>query len=1627
MRLAFIMILISYGLLASAQCVADFEYDATALNVSFQNTSQLDDGEVVVNILWEFGDGAQGNTFNPSHIYLEAGEYEVSLSFTTSTGCFATVSKTIFICEVETELTIDDNCDDGYIDANIAISDTHNNALPVQVNINGVMHSQVNDAGTISIPLRADGSDYNIEIFSIAHPNCRESLMISAPTCVLPCFLSDISARISNSNTYSVAVTDQGFEPAAINIRAGDYVLFDFQSDGKSSTNINDSNNQNWDSGLLNAGDTFLLYSYDPGIYRYTSLHSPDGEFEATMVSSCADSIDYMLQLNFSNAGQPLQCQVIIDNVPYGNTFTAISGQNQIEVPLPKDGLMHTYVIQSKEDATCSLETQWQAPICGEASLCNIHIEASQSGICTADSMVTVNIDLLSSGIATSTYNLMLDGELLLSNQNYFAGQSSFEIMLPGDGQMHTISIQDNNNPDCNASTSITVEDCANACAITEMQAGIGSTNVFLINVNDDSFLPKDITISAGDRVLWQWQTDSMRSVTALDFSFDSGIRTEGYAYTSPYLPVGVHRYYSEFSDMTGSITVEPNCVDGQVPAYYSFMKDGGAQNGYNVYFNGNLTSGSPYNYSDSGFNTASFSIAGDGQTHSIIVQDVLDTTCQVMASFEAPSCDQSVCAIFIEEPTMAECNAFNNVELSIPVFSFNVDTTVFDILVDGQLQSNPGVYHSEGETRIDLILPGDGATHEIVIRDAKEWTCTDTLIYQTEACMLPCDIQSVALNYAKESVQDSCWDGEANISLEIKALPIYDSRLIIEMTSDSGDLQKDTLAYPPFDPILLSYNYLADGRNISFSIFDLNDADCAWDTTFQLMQCDPDPCAITISDIDYSVCRDSGYMDMTIAIDTFRVQDSMALWLDSVEIFRGSYAGFTSNNTFPIQWTGEERVLTIMDLSVDSCTTAYPFFTQYCPVDCYLVASYSLQDSCILASDTSYQIILSVESLNAASDSVYLEVLGSEIMDRNMSYDSLLSGYVLDIPISNNSIVLGLYDTGNNECRSFVSVNAPDCILQCDISIDSVQIQQRDKEYITITEQGYEPITLDAQVGDTVVFVNQTNITHVISSISNHAPHIFVSGGIAPGASYNVILDTLDIINYSSSTITQANGDIITGSINIGHECIDGQAPIDIFISSEYPFSDSIVLSIDSEMNTLLYPSNGVVSSFIDGSGEEVDIALADLINPNCADDIVIQSPTCEYNCDELNVSIFTEIDTFNRTVQFYDQSNGMPNSWLWNFGDGQASVLKNPSHTYNAPGEFEVCLEIKNETENCVDLQCISINIPDIRCEALFEVVVDELAISFEDKSTSEADISTRKWTLNEVIIVENGATGNYTVPSSGNYELCLEITTSTGCTDTYCETLELKELCDIIASFNYEQNHDTLSFFNTSMGTATGMIWDIEGEFILGDTIQYVFEENGNYNVCLIVENTSIPDVCIDTICQEINIDVCRADATFVHEAIQDSLFAEIIQPLDENDMVSWDFGNGFSSSLNPVAYQFSAEGTYTVCAEISDPDYENCIDVHCEEIEIIISSTEDLSADNIRLYPNPISLGKDINISHTENIDKVSLLNTNGELIFEQSIYKTKHCTIATKSLQQGIYQIQIHAEDGIFHRKVLIVE
>lgn len=149
-----------------------------------------------------------------------------------------------------------------------------------------------------------------------------------------------------------------------------------------------------------------------------------------------------------------------------------------------------------------------------------------------------------------------------------------------------------------------------------------------------------------------------------------------------------------------------------------------------------------------------------------------------------------------------------------------------------------------------------------------------------------------------------------------------------------------------------------------------------------------------------------------------------------------------------------------------------------------------------------------------------------------------------------------------------------------------------------------------------------------------------------------------------------------------------------------------------------------------------------------------------------------FSAVDN-NSQIDFTDMSTTLSSvtDWVWNFGDGNTSTQQNPSHTYVAAGNYNVCLTV---TAECGDATiCDSVTVTCIDPVSGFEAVDNGADVAFTDTSTSYSGVNSWLWDFGD----GNTSTQQnptHTYIDGGEYTVCLTVTDSCS-TDSTCQTVE------------------------------------------------------------------------------------------------------------------------------------------------------------------------------------------------------------------------------------------------------------
>lgn len=311
--------------------------------------------------------------------------------------------------------------------------------------------------------------------------------------------------------------------------------------------------------------------------------------------------------------------------------------------------------------------------------------------------------------------------------------------------------------------------------------------------------------------------------------------------------------------------------------------------------------------------------------------------------------------------------------------------------------------------------------------------------------------------------------------------------------------------------------------------------------------------------------------------------------------------------------------------------------------------------------------------------------------------------------------------------------------------------------------------------------------------------------------------------------------------------------------------------------------------------------------------------------------------------TTYFVDQSTsnaGILTYWTWNFGDATAgSILQNPSHIYAAPGTFYPSLTVTN-SYGCQNDTALPVYVRSWPNPAfsVSSTNCNGLPVHFTNQSTfTEGYITQWHWIFGDgtdtVVNFPSVPDVDHIYPFTGIYEAHLEVFTNQGC---HADTSQLVYVVDSpVADFTTgaatcaSQAVQFIDQSSTPGGIPTiSWMWDFgdPASGIYNTSTQqnpmHIFTGTGVYNVKLIISNLN---GCYDTVIKSVEISPIP-----VAQFSADS--ACLGTPTHFTDMSStstgtitnwlWNFGDGYTSTLQNPEHTYMNWGTYTVTLTVTN---------------------------------------------------------------------------------------------------------
>ncbi|MDX1905652.1 MAG: PKD domain-containing protein [Bacteroidia bacterium] len=303
---------------------------------------------------------------------------------------------------------------------------------------------------------------------------------------------------------------------------------------------------------------------------------------------------------------------------------------------------------------------------------------------------------------------------------------------------------------------------------------------------------------------------------------------------------------------------------------------------------------------------------------------------------------------------------------------------------------------------------------------------------------------------------------------------------------------------------------------------------------------------------------------------------------------------------------------------------------------------------------------------------------------------------------------------------------------------------------------------------------------------------------------------------------------------------------------------------------------------------------------------------------------------------VRFTDQS--VPDttliSWFWDFGDGNTSSVRNPSHTYYTPGNYDVTLIVTNVL-GCTDTFVIPNHVRiNNRPTASFTVsdsanCVPENIIFTSTSVSGGSPITTYTWNYGAGS-GGTGATTSYLYTNPGTYNATLIVRDANNCRDTATKVIQIFPNPDanFIAGDTVGCSTTTIAFTDLTTGVNAPVAWTWNfGDSGIGTSQNpaHTYFADGTYTVSLLVEDVN---GCRDSVTRTNYIILDHPDADFTTSAVQ-ACPGTTVQFSDRTTgrfaavNWRWDFGDGspVSTAQNP-AHIYTTPGVYSVSLIVWD---------------------------------------------------------------------------------------------------------
>ena len=453
----------------------------------------------------------------------------------------------------------------------------------------------------------------------------------------------------------------------------------------------------------------------------------------------------------------------------------------------------------------------------------------------------------------------------------------------------------------------------------------------------------------------------------------------------------------------------------------------------------------------------------------------------------------------------------------------------------------------------------------------------------------------------------------------------------------------------------------------------------------------------------------------------------------------------------------------------------------------------------------------------------------------------------------------------------------------------------------------------------------------------------------------FRIIL-TLILSILSHTTQSQTTSPVAGFQLSTNSGCI----PFSISVtntslnSTQYEWNFGNGVTSTATQPAVMYSTSGIFDITLvakDGLGNSDTLTLTNAVTANSL-------PTANFNFNVINACLNQNLITFSNL-----STSGL--NYTWDFGDGNSSLLENPTHSYSDSGSYLVSLMV-SDSIGCSNFKQANQTIRIAKNQKLQYTVSDSVGCDtsqiFSFNCTTDS-ITSWRWSFGDGdSAMGKNHSHRYTNP--GVYDIQLITMNQFGCPDTLIKRDQITVQNKTSLNFNSSTNSGckplAVNFYPNANNQLSTFQWNLgDGRKLYGDSISTTFDSSGTYSITLI---STTNNGCVDSIVKPSFINVIgntvasfSVDSTTLckNTAIQ---FINITT-YSKSCTFLWDFGDNNTSTNKNPNHIFQDYGTYTI--QLTAIDSNGCTSNFSRSLEIKEATAGFTSIESMGCKPLTVS--------------------------------------------------------------------